>query len=151
MQPFNLNFGALTDAAAQVPTAFSNLLSSFGSSSSSAPTAGATYQVPAELLEKMVDLQGQSVSKVNPMLQNVGAGIGALGGLAQIYASLKGAKLAAKDFDFQKKAYNNQLEASTKGYNTALMDRANNRGNQYGDAGYATNYYNENRLAPSRA
>lgn len=76
-----------------------------------------------------------------------GSAVGMLGGLAQIYLGFKAAKLAKKQFNFQKDAYNNNLVNSVKSYNTQMGDRIAARHNTEGrSAAETSSYLNSNRL-----
>lgn len=81
-------------------------------------------------------------------LQTAGSVADLAGGLAQIYLGFQANKLAKKNFEFQKTAYNNNLEASTSAYNTALADRANARYHTQNNSAGAAAYINENKLTP---
>lgn len=80
-------------------------------------------------------------------LQTAGSAVGILGGLANIYLGFKAAKLAKRQFGFQKDAYNNNLVNSVQTYNTSLEDRVRARHNTESRSASETNsYLSNNRL-----
>ena len=64
-----------------------------------------------------------------------------LASFGQIYASLKGLKLARDQFDFSKKAYETNLENTRKSYNTSLEDRIRSRAAAQGDSAATVDSY----------
>lgn len=76
-----------------------------------------------------------------------GSAVGILGGLANIYFGFQAQKLAKKQFNFQKDAYNNNLVNTVQSYNTSLEDRIRARHNtESRSAGETASYLNNNRL-----
>ena len=60
-------------------------------------------------------------------LEGIGSVAQGLASFGQIYASLKGLKLARDQFDFSKEAYQTNLGNTRKSYNTNLEDRIRSR------------------------
>ena len=62
---------------------------------------------------------------------NIAAVAGVLGSLNSIYSGNKQLKLAREGLDFQKTAFNTNLNNSIQSYNTALEDRIRGRTSDY--------------------
>ena len=64
----------------------------------------------------------------NPnLMQNIGTGVKALGGLFGIYQGIQGMSLAKDQYRLQRDAYKTNLRNSTKAYNSQLQDLINGR------------------------
>lgn len=80
-------------------------------------------------------------------LDGIGTILGGLGDLGQIFASMKSLKLAQDQFDFNKDAYNTNVENQTQTYNTSLEDRIRARYKTEGrSAADVDSYLSKNRL-----
>lgn len=77
---------------------------------------------------------------------NLQLGLGALQSLGGLWGSYNSNKLAKESIDFQKKAYETNLENSTQSYNTALEDRARTRYATEGRPGEAQAYIDKHSL-----
>ena len=108
-------------------------------------TAGSS---PVPLSQYLSSLGAPQQTKWGGRLQNIGTGTQALGGLASIYLGFKANKLASEDLKFQKAAYRDRLEGTTKAYNASVEDRAHTRAQAYGDPSYAASYIERNKLTP---
>ena len=74
-------------------------------------------------------------------------GLGVMGGLSNIWASMQAQDLAKKQFDFTKTIGNTNLDNSIKSYNTGLEDRARSRGVAEGQTAAQTqDYIDRNRM-----
>jgi len=60
-------------------------------------------------------------------LEGIGAITQGLASLGQLYGAIKGVKLAEKQFDFTKGAYETNLKNSTKSYNNQFRDQITSR------------------------
>lgn len=112
-----------------------------------------TYGIASQTSNPLRDLltlsnSSQQTGGLNNILKNVGSGVDVASGLAQIMLGFQANKLARENFDFQKSAYKNNLEGTTRSYNTALEDRANSRYHTQGNPDGAARYIDEHRLNP---
>jgi len=73
-------------------------------------------------------------------------GLGALQTVGSLWNSYNANKLAKKSYGLQKKAFETNLKASTKSYNTALEDRIRSRYATEGRSGEADAYIDKNKL-----
>jgi len=121
-----------------------NSFSSFGAQA--LPQYGATNSNISISPQALQALFGQTSGNLpggglSGALQNFGSAADIVGGLAQTFLGFQANKLAKKNFEFQKQAYN-----STSQYNTALKDRATARYHTQNNAGGAAAYINDNKL-----
>lgn len=129
IKQFAANTAKVATAPAQSPAAIASV---------AAPTAGATGGAAGGL----GGLAGG--------LQTAGSAMDILGGLAQIYFGFQQQKLAKKQFNFQRDAFNTNLQNSVQSYNTALGDRIRARHFTEGKSDSDTAaYLKENRLTTS--
>lgn len=79
-------------------------------------------------------------------LEGLSAIMSGIGSLGQAYAAVKGVGMAKKQYNFQKKAWETNLQNQTQSYNTQVEDRANSRANFSGDQNKATDYIKKHSL-----
>lgn len=78
---------------------------------------------------------------------NIGGITSLLGSIGGIYGAIKGFGLAKDQLDFQKTAFNTNLDNSKKSYNTALEGDAHSRAAAEGRGkGWVDDYVNKNKL-----
>ena len=70
---------------------------------------------------------------ISSTLGNLGTAANIAGGLAGTYLGFKQLGLAKKNFNFQKQAYNTNLQNTVKAHNTSLEDRFRTRAFAQGD------------------
>lgn len=151
----DFNFASPYGASAVDPAAASsNWIKSFAVDA--AKTATAPAQSPVGSIAAVAPAVGGApgaapgMSKLAGGLQTAGSAMDILGGLANIYFGFQQQKLAKEGLNFQKGAFNTNLQNSVQSYNTALGDRIRARHFTEGKSDSQTaNYLAENKLSTS--
>lgn len=132
-----LSFGSSMPAAAIAPPSISPASVNVGSvvpgnagGIGSAVAGGVTPQVQTGAAGAVGaqpgGFMGGFFGDMSPM-EGISTALQGIGSIGQIYASLKGLKLARDQFDFTKSSYETNLANTTKSYNTTLEGRARAR------------------------
>lgn len=80
-------------------------------------------------------------------IEGLGTIMQGIGSLGQVWASIQAVRMAKDQFNFQKEAYNTNLENQTQTYNTSLEDRIRARSHTEGrGADYVDSYLAEHAL-----
>lgn len=127
-----MNFDLFNTGA---PNGSSSILSSLPQNSylsnPSGPTGSSVGDGAGSFLSSLGGWFGGKDKDGNTQVGALGAGLGALQGLGNLYAGFQSYGLAKQQLAFQQKAYETNLRNSVGSYNTALEDKIRGRSSNY--------------------